>query len=270
MPLSRWARFVAGSELYSHALLVPLICAYFIKLRWGQLSSSRAHQPVRLIFVAITVLSGCLLNSFFPFLATLSAQNYAALSASLFWLSLVCLCASKGGLENLRSLAFPLGFFCFIIPLPESVEGGVNFALQYGSAKVGLFLFQLVGTPVYTSDLIFKLPGISLQVAPECSGIHSSLALFIVSIVAGYLLLTAWPKRILLASVVLPLAALRNGFRIFVIGELCVHRGAEMIDSNIHHHGGPVFFILSLMPLTLTGWLLIRSERRISSQKHAR
>ncbi len=62
---------------------------------------------------------------------------------------------------------------------------------------------------------------------------------------------------------VIPLAVLRNGFRVFTIGELCVHIGPQMIDSPIHHQGGPLFFILSLVPFLLLLYLLIRSERRV-------
>jgi exosortase/archaeosortase family protein len=55
---------------------------------------------------------------------------------------------------------------------------------------------------------------------------------------------------------------LRNGFRIFTIGELCVHIGPEMIDSPIHHKGGPLFFALSLIPFFILLTWLHRSERR--------
>ena len=40
---------------------------------------------------------------------------------------------------------------------------------------------------------------------------------------------------------VIPLGILRNGFRIFVIGMLCVHIGPYMINSKIHRQGGPSF-----------------------------
>jgi hypothetical protein len=33
-----------------------------------------------------------------------------------------------------------------------------------------------------------------------------------------------------------------------------------MIDSPIHHRGGPVFFVLSLIPLFLLLWWLRRGE----------
>ncbi len=74
---------------------------------------------------------------------------------------------------------------------------------------------------------------------------------------------TRW-RRIVLVAFVIPLGVLRNGFRILVIGLLCVHVGPYMIDSPIHHQGGPLFFALSLFPLFLLLWWLRRQERRLN------
>jgi exosortase/archaeosortase family protein len=116
-------------------------------------------------------------------------------------------------------------------------------------------------------DLAFRLPGITLQVAPECSGIHSTMVLFITSLVAGHFFLHSPWKRTVLCLAVIPLALLRNGFRIFVLGELCMHIGPEMIDSPIHHHGGPLFFVLSLLPFFLLLYLLKKSERAAAGNR---
>ena len=59
----------------------------------------------------------------------------------------------------------------------------------------------------------------------------------------------------------IPLGLLRNGFRVFTIGELCVHIGPQMINSPIHHKGGPIFFVLSLIPLFILLIALQKSER---------
>jgi exosortase/archaeosortase family protein len=85
--------------------------------------------------------------------------------------------------------------------------------------------------------------------------------LFITSLVAGYLFLRSPWKRTILCLAVIPLALLRNGFRIFVIGQLCVQIGPDMINSPIHHRGGPLFFLLSLIPFFLFLIFLIKSER---------
>ena len=59
---------------------------------------------------------------------------------------------------------------------------------------------------------------------------------------------------------IIPLAILRNGFRILVIGLLCVNIGPQMIHSLIHRRSGPVFFVLSLIPFLLVLWLLRKGD----------
>ena len=51
-------------------------------------------------------------------------------------------------------------------------------------------------------------------------------------------------------------------FAFFVIGLLCVNVGPQMIHSLIHRRGGPVFFMLSLIPFLLLLWWLRKGEIR--------
>ncbi len=121
-------------------------------------------------------------------------------------------------------------------------------------------MLKAAHTPVLADGLELRLPGIPLMVAPECSGIHSTMVLLMTSLMAGHMFLKSPWRRAILALVVGPLAIVRNGFRIFVLGELCVHIGPHMIDSPIHHHGGPIFFILSLIPFFLLLVFLRKTE----------
>jgi exosortase C (VPDSG-CTERM-specific) len=169
-----------------------------------------------------------------------------------------CLCL--GG-ARMRALAFPFAFLILAIPMPDGLRLGLETALQHGSAEVAAAMFQLVGTPLMRDGMVMRLPGMNIEVAPECSGIHSTLVLFITSILAGHLILRGPWRRTVLCLAVIPLALLRNGFRILVIGELCVHVGPQMIDSPIHHHGGPLFFALSLVPFFLLLYYLRKPGR---------
>jgi len=140
--------------------------------------------------------------------------------------------------------------------------GWIEAGLQQGSSVVAEWLFTIFGMPVLRQGTSFRLPGFPLEVAPECSGIHSSLVLFITSLVAGNLFLRGSWKRAIFTFSVVPLALLRNGFRIFTIGELCVNISPDMINSFIHTRGGPIFFTLSIVPLFLFLLLLRKLERR--------
>ena len=147
-------------------------------------------------------------------------------------------------------------------PFPVFLRDWIEAFLQQGSAIAAHALFLLSGTPVLREDVLFQLPGFRLEVAPECSGIHSTLVLFITSLVAAHLFLRSPWKRGLVVLAILPLALLRNGLRVFSIGYLCVYVDPGMIHSQIHHRGGPLFFALSLIPLFALLFLLWRSEQR--------
>lgn len=258
LPLFRLVRFALQSELYSHVILIPFISLYLVWLKRRALppSSPPDHRLAIFPFIA----GGALLA--LGFATALTPVDALALDTLAFVLLLLGLCALFFGPATLRALAFPLGFLFFLAPFPTAISDGISSALQHTSASAAYLLFTLSGATVFRHETYFQLPGINLLVAPECSGIHSTLALFITSLLAGYFFLRSPWKRAVLALVVVPLAILRNGFRVFVIGELCVHIGPEMIDSPIHHRGGPIFFILSLVPFFLILHQLMKSERR--------
>jgi exosortase C (VPDSG-CTERM-specific) len=163
--------------------------------------------------------------------------------------------------ETLRRTIFATSFSFFIVPFPEALRQSIEWFLQHRSADAAQLLYGLAGMPVLRHETVFQLPGFTLEVAPECSGIHSTVVLFITSVVAGYLLLQGPWRRLILSVAVIPLALLRNGFRIFTIGELCVNVSPEMINSYIHRKGGPIFFVLSLIPFFLLLVYLRRGER---------
>ncbi|HEX5399667.1 MAG TPA: exosortase/archaeosortase family protein, partial [Verrucomicrobiae bacterium] len=178
-----------------------------------------------------------------------------------FLLFLFGACAFLLGGNMLRALAFPLGFLIFMAPIPTVAMPSIDAFLQHGSALAAQVLFSMAGTPFLRDGLVFQLPGINLQVAPECSGIQSSMVLLISGLLAGYLFLRRPWSRTLMVLLMIPLGLLRNGFRVFTIGELCVHIGPQMINSPVHHRGGPLFFALSLIPLFLLLVALRRLER---------
>jgi exosortase len=162
----------------------------------------------------------------------------------------------------MRAVAFPLGFLIFLVPIPDAMANGLETASKYASAEVANLLFHLSGTPFLRAGLVFQLPNITIEVAQACSGIRSSWVLFITSILAANFFLRTPRRRFALVAFIIPLAILRNGFRILVIGLLCVHLGPQMIHSPIHNRGGPLFFVLSLIPFFVVLWWLRRGDVR--------
>jgi exosortase C (VPDSG-CTERM-specific) len=251
-PCWRLITFSVHDELFSYIPLVPFISIYLI---WSNRQRFVFEvRPCWLGSVAFGLAGTALSAAYWMTSRTghlLEAQDYLALMALSFLCFFWGACLAALGAKVMGQLAFPAAFLIFAVPLPTSLLDHVNTFFQYTSAAIAEAFFRACGTTVSRDGLFLQLPDFALRVAPECSGIHSTLVLFMTAWIAGYLFLNrAWP-RALLVLIVIPLAIVRNGFRICVVGELCVHVSHEMINSPIHKRGGPLFFALSLVPFLL-------------------
>ncbi|HWL17594.1 MAG TPA: exosortase/archaeosortase family protein [Opitutus sp.] len=258
-PLLALWRFAAGSQLYSHLPLIPLLSLY---LAWMRRRTRPPAEPgdARLVLLFLTLALASWTGGEFLRFRGGDPTSVLAAGALSFVAFVAAGVSAFSGRARLRHAGAPLAFLVLLAPLPAPWLAAAESFLQSASALGAVGLFRLAGTPVLASGSLLQLPGLWLQVAPECSGIHSTLVLLVTSLFVGcQLYARAWP-RVLLAACVIPIGLLRNSVRIFAIGELCLRFGPQMIDSPLHRQGGPLFFVLSLFPLLGCAFWLARHE----------
>jgi exosortase len=164
------------------------------------------------------------------------------------------------GRHALRAAAFPFFFLLLMVPLPDAVLGRTIYAMQEGTTEVTVLIFKLAGVPVLRQGFVLSVPGFAIEIAKECSGIRSSLALFITTILAvRFLLRTPW-KMVLLVALSLPLAIVKNGVRVATLTILSMYVDPGFLHGSLHRDGGFVFFFLALAMLWPVLLLLQRSE----------
>jgi exosortase C (VPDSG-CTERM-specific) len=248
---------VANSNMHSYILLVPFVWGYLFYIRRNQPHAEYGSSPG---WVAIPLVIGLVALGLAEGITTLSHNDYLTLIA----LSFVCLLTAGGffflGRKWMSDMAFPFFFLIFLIPMPDAMADALETASKLASTEAANVFFNVSGTPSLRDGTIFRLPNITIQVAQECSGIRSSWVLLITSLLAANLFLKSPWRRAALVAAVIPLGIIRNGFRVWVIGRLCIRFGPAMIHSIIHRRGGPAFFVLSLIPLFLLLWWLRRGE----------
>jgi exosortase len=167
------------------------------------------------------------------------------------------------GFIAFKSALFPLLFLVFIIPIPSIILDPVIRFLQVFSAHAVHLAFNFSGLPFFREDMTFKLPGIAIEIAKECSGIRSSLALLISSILAGHMFLCSAWRKITLISFIVPVTIIKNAIRITTLTLLAIHIDKSWLsDSWLHKSGGIVFFLLALILLSPVLWLLVHSEQK--------
>jgi exosortase C (VPDSG-CTERM-specific) len=263
-PLLQLISFAWQSEFFSYIVLVPFISGYLV---WT-MRRSLIQEPVRpcwqgalLAWAAAALLAGGFWigwhGGWLP-----QKQDYLAVMTAAFLCGFWGLCLAFLGSKFARRIFFPLAFLAFAIPMPAGCQDSVVTFFQNASAPAAAGFLHLVGEPVSRRGLDLQLSHFAVTVAPECSGIHSTMVLVITSLLGGYLFLRRFWTRAVLVLAVIPLAILRNGFRISVIGWLCVHVSPEMIHSPIHRKGGPIFFVLSLIPFFVLLLFLRKQDSR--------
>ena len=248
------------NELYSHIILIPFVSIYLIYTGRRKIfqESVASVIPGSILIVAGVVfsLAGRGLGTDFDQNDFLSLMTFAAV---LCWIGGFILFY---GLESSRLALFPLLFLFFMVPVPGFLMERIILLLQICSAEISYGIFKLTGVPIFREGFTFHLPGLSVEVAKQCGGIRSSLALFIVSTLAGHLFLFSWRRKIILSLWVLPITIVKNAIRIVILTLLGVYVDPRVLDSTLHRRGGIPFFIMALSLLGVVLWFLRRSESR--------
>jgi exosortase len=258
-PLRDLLQISKQTEYYSHIPLIPVISAFFIFRKrkeifgrslsfcWPGLFIMAAGAVLRLVGRGLEADP----NDY---------ASFATFSTLVFWLGSFLFLYGK---EALRKAYFPAAFLIFAVPVPSILMEKIISVLVAASTSVTNLLFKAIGVPFTREGSIFDLPGFSIEVAKECSGIRSSLALFITGILAGHLFLKKFWKKGVLALAVFPVAVFKNGLRIVGLYLLSYHIDMRFIEGDFHHKfAGSVFFAVGLVLLGLILWFLRRSEVR--------
>jgi exosortase len=241
-------------------MFVPFVSAYFVFLKRRQIGLQTDYSfKTGAILLMIGVLLFWVGDAKSFGLSQSSHLSLAALSALIFWIGGFVLLY---GVKCFKIAAFPLLFLLFMVPIPARALETVIYILTCGSAEAAYGLFKLTGVSIFREGFSFHLPALRIEVAEQCSGINSSIALFVSSIVAAQLFLrTRWKKVVLVLSI-FPITIIKNGMRIVALTLLGAYVDPRILSSDLHRKGGIPFFIVALAMLAPILWLLRRSEKK--------
>jgi exosortase len=244
----------------SYLLLIPFICAWLLFVESRRIFQDFSYDVafgVGFLFLAACVAIGSRFAG---------GTSKPGLQLSGYVLSLVLVWvagfALLFGRTSSRKGYFPLLFLFLVIPLPSFFLDGVIRLLQAGSAWIAGTFFDLFGVPALREGLVFHLARVNIEVARECSGIRSSMALLILALLVAHFRLTHFGNKILFVAAGLFMMILKNGIRIATLTLLALYVDPSFLDGRLHHEGGIVFFVLALLLLLPVLFLLQRWESR--------
>ena len=246
------------NDKYTHILLIlPLsLLMILVERRLLRTDSSWAlRQGSTLVLGAIVIACSSWIYSASLTVDVLLACRMFALV--LCWVGSFVLCF---GPKPSGQLIFPSLFLFGLVPLPKITLDYVVALLQIGSAWSAHAFFAVLGVPVFQQGVLLTIPGLTVQVAQECSSIRSSSMLFVTAMVMAQILLCSFWRKALIAVLAIPLSVLKNGLRIFVIATLGTRVDPGYLTGRLHHQGGALFFAIALAVTVVLLWMLRKGE----------
>lgn len=258
-PLQQLLSLSLSDQRYTHIILVPVISAVVIYLERRRIFSRTAFYPgLGLPFLVASLAIYGVLALRVVHAPTNYMLSLVVLAIVLAWVSGFAVCY---GVHAFRAAMFPLLFLLLMVPIPFDVMDKIIFILQRGSAEATYALFKVAGIPMFRDGVRFELPGIGIEVAEECSSVHSAWALFITGLLVGHIFLKSIWTKVWLSISTVPIAMFTNAVRIVTIWFLGTKVNVGFLYGNLHRRGGILFSLISLSILMGLLYLLRKMER---------
>ena len=243
--LTRVVNFASTHDYGSHIALIVPASAYLIYLKRREVFSKVRTNAVTGsgLFLAGAI-SWLVAHHYSPLHGDYLSLEIAAII--VLWISGFIF--FYGG-QAFRAARFPLLFLLLLIPIPNVLLDKTVFLLQSGSATVAYWLLRVLNVPVLKEGFVLLLPTLKLEVAKECSGIRSSLALLITTLLAGEFVLHSFGNKSLLILSTIPILIVKNGVRIVTVSLLTIYVDRGFLHGWLHTSGGMVFYLLGLLAL---------------------
>ena len=254
-PLIRLVRLSMSEPDASHLILIPFLAAGLLHIeRRSIFRTLRSNVTLGSLLVVLAI--GLLVSTRLAGqVLTPDLQLTGYISALLLFWTAGFSCFFGGA--ALKAAYFPLLFLWLMVPPPNSLMQRIIYLLQAGSADVTGALFDLLGVPSLREGFVFHLAQVNIEIAKECSGIRSSMALLILALLAVHFGLRRFWKMLLFLICAILMMIVKNGIRIVTLTMLAIYVDPGFLHGSLHRQGGVFFFLLGML-LLLPLYLLLQ------------
>jgi exosortase A len=195
-----WVR----SETFTHGFLILPIALWLVWDRREYVVRTQPRPQLRVLLLSVPLGLGWLLGYLVDVLVV---QQFA-----LVGLLIVALWSLLGH-SAARSVAFPLGFLLFMVPVGE----GLIPPMMDFTADFTVYMLKLTGIPVYREGTFFSIPSGNWSVVEGCSGVRYLIASVTLGVLYAYLTYTRLHKRLIFTALSIIVPVFANGFRAYLI-----------------------------------------------------
>lgn len=262
LPLFSTLTHLSASNPYAgHVIFVPIFAAVVLWIERHRFRGLTARAGAAgLSLTALAVVVGWIAHGVanLPLYVVSFVTAIAGLLLSFF------------GRRGVREAAFPLGLLLLMVPPPREAMIAIALEIQHFISAFSGVILRAFGIPVVQDGIFLRLPGFTLIVAEECSGLRFLLILSVFAAALARTVLTASSSQLVLVMLSIPTALLANAVRVAVTGAGAYAIGPEVATGPLHYYIGKGFWAGALVA-TIGLALSLRSRTAIGvSTRRAR
>jgi exosortase len=245
-----WAKWDDPSNDASHGKLIPLavLCILWSRRERLARSAAGAWRP-GLLAVGLALglhVAGFVVQQ--PRLSMVALFFGAWGLVGLVW-----------GWETWKVTFFPFFLFAFCVPMGGTFAQELTLPLRQFAAKVTAWIANgVLGIEVTRigTKLLDPHGYFNCEVAAECSGIRSFIALLAISTIFSVLTMRLWWKRAVMIGLTIPIALVCNVLRLITIILAATAYKSQAAGEFVHEWFGYVTYMIGIGILLLAGrWL---------------
>jgi len=151
-----------------------------------------------------------------------------------------------------RILAFPLVYLFFAIPVGDLLV----LWLRDLTARGIVAMLTAAGTPAVLDGYLIRLPHADYRVAEACAGLRFLLVSVACSVLAAYLLIRTWRRRVVFIGISIALPLIANALRAALLIWLAARGLLDPKAAVLHFTYGLGFTGILLSLLMLLAWFM--------------
>lgn len=228
-------------ETYTHVLLVPVVIAWLVMLKAGELAKL-TPKP------------------WLPGLALVAAGLALWLAGRASGINIIAHAGAVGALQGVvvgvigvrasLVLALPIAFGVFLVPFGDEIIP----PLQYLTAEIAIALTHWSGIPAEIDGIHIDTPIGLFVVAEACSGVKFLVAMVTLAVLVAFTRFSSWSRRAAFMGVAIVVPLIANGIRAWGTIYLAQSQGVEWASGFDHIFYGWIFFALLIAVVLAAAW----------------
>ncbi|QJU56442.1 exosortase V [Sphingomonas sp. AP4-R1] len=183
---------------------------------------------------------------------------------------MVCITYAYIGAKAMRVLWFPILYFAFLFPPPDSLVAAVTQPLKLGISREAVNLLSHFGLSVSRTGVIIQVDQYDILVAAACSGLNSIISLSAIGLFYIYIRHNAnWRYAALLMVAIVPVAILANFVRVLLLILITYFFGDAAAQGFLHGFAGMTMFTVALLGIFAIDTLASPIRRRLAGAGEA-